>query len=61
MPVMVSTIPPIRSLRADRSSIAPATCAEESATPQIAPVACSSARTPSRATARACSAAPAVS
>ena len=61
MPVIVSTMPPIRSERADRSSIAVATSAEESATPRMAPVACSAALTPSRATSRACSAASEVS
>jgi hypothetical protein len=37
--LMVSTMPPIRSLRADSSSIALATSAEESATWRIAPLA----------------------
>ena len=62
MPVIVSTMPPIRSdcgRRGPGSRRRPA--AEESATWRIAPVACSAALTPSRATSRACCGGAAVS
>ena len=60
IPVIVSTMPPIRCERAESCSIAPATCCEDAATPRIASVACSAASTPLSATRRASSAASAV-
>ncbi len=60
MPVIVSTMPPMRADLAARSSIAVPTLAEDSATWRIASVACAAARTPSSATPWACWAASAV-
>ena len=56
MPVIVSTMPPIRSERAESSPIASDTSRELSATWRIASVACCAAATPSWATPRASSA-----
>ena len=60
MPVIVPTMPPMRSDCAPSCWIASATAAEDAATSRIAAVADSAALTPSRATARASSAACAV-
>ena len=60
MPVIVATMPPIRSERSARSRIAPPTRSEDAATSRIATVARSAAAAPSRPAACASSARPAV-